>query len=280
MTRKILRALPIIVAMSFSSPLLSQEYRRATDDPDNVKDKIFTKKGRVELNLPDVGFVMNQAFITTYLLHGGITYYKDEEWGYGIEASYGLNDDKYERKCLETFYNDPLNRVEQECGTDGGEDKLDNQASNYGPAYMPIREIKYIVAANVVWNPVYGKQIFFTSGTSYFDIFLTAGGGVVISDYYEQLNELKNGQKARAKFKDGQGLEGGASTNESYAYGEAGRPDAQQQTHPFINLGLGQKYHFWKRMSFKVEFRNMTLLGTPDGFENLFAIWGGMGFRF
>src|SRR5690606_4573748 len=98
-TRNILRALPLVLTLAASGSVFGQEYLRATDDPDNVKNKIFTKKGRVELNLPDVGFVMNQAFITTYLIHGGISYYTSEEWGYGLEASFGLNQDKSERDC-------------------------------------------------------------------------------------------------------------------------------------------------------------------------------------
>ncbi len=121
------------------------------------------------------------------------------------------------------------------------------------------------------------------------------GGGVVMSDYYAQRTTLNNGKAPRATFNpDNENktaaecnanpnacpLDGGASSTEVNSYGEAGRPEPESQTNPFINLGVGQRFHFWKRMSIRAEFRNMLLLGTPDGFENYFAIWGGLGMRF
>jgi len=279
----------LFTLVSANSTLHAAEYLRATEDPDNVKRKEFPKKKKIELDLPDVGIILNQAFINTFLVHGGITYFKNEEWGYGIEASMAMNQDKAERECLETFYNDPDNYVDAECAAQGDEEKLsDAQISskaNYGPAYMPIREIRYIIAGNLVWNPVYGKQLVFMGMTNHFDVFLTMGAGLVFSDYYAQRNDLENGRKARATLiKDestGQeSLDGGASPSETNSYGAAGRPLVEQQTHPFINLGVGQKYHFMDRFSVKFEFRNMTLIGTPNGFENLIAVWAGLGTRF
>lgn len=261
------------------------DYQRATDDTDNVKEKLFTKKGRVELSLPDMGFVLNQSFITTYLLHVGATYYTSEEIGYNLEFSYGYNKNASERECLENFYNDPNDNVSAECGN-GGDLPDDGKEANYGPAYMPIREINYVLAGNLVWNPVYGKQLLALRATSYFDVFITMGGGVVMSTYYPESTKLRNGKNSRADYIEdannpaNNSLDGGASKSETDQYGEAGRPDSQSVTSPFINLGIGQKYHFWKRYSIKFEFRNMTLLGTPGGFENLFAIWTGLGIRF
>ncbi len=149
------------------------EYRRAVDDKDNVKDKLFTKKGRVELNLPDLGMVLNTAFVDTYLVHGGITYYRSEEWGFGLEGSMGLNRDRDERECLENFYNDPKNKITARNAV-----AVVNWITaplNYGPAYMPIREMKYIIAGNAVWNPLYGKQLLMLSATSYFVFFCHDG---------------------------------------------------------------------------------------------------------
>lgn len=268
------------------------EYRRATEDKDNVKEKLFPKKGRIELNLPNFGYVLNTAFVNTALLHGGITYYRSEEWGFSVEAAFGLNADRDERTCLESFYNDPKDELSEDCGDGSG---LNNRTSNYGPAYMPIREIKTIVSGNLVWNPVYGKQLLLLSATSYFDVFLTMGGGVVMSDYYAQRTELNNGKKPRAQYNsDNESksqaecsanpascpLDGGASTTETDSYGEAGRPAPEAQTNPFINIGIGQRFHFWKRFAVKFEFRDMILLGTPDGFENYFTLWTGLGVRF
>lgn len=265
------------------SPAYGQElYKRASDDKENVKSKLFTKKSRVELDLPDFGMILNQSLVTTYLVHGGLTYFKDEEWGYQLEGSYGFNTDEDERTCLETFYNKgERTDIAEECGDKGN--LPDDNSANYGPAYMPIREINYIVAANLVWNPVYGKQLFFLRATSYFDVFITMGGGVVMSTYYDKATELKNGKPSRADAVEQNGqvvIDGGAGKNETDLYGEDGRPDPTDETHFFLNLGIGQKFHFWERYSIKIEFRNMTLFGTPGGFENLFAIWSGLGIRF
>lgn len=268
----------ILISSLLTSSAFGAGYQRATEDKDNVKRKLFTKSRKLELSLPSAGLILNQSFIETFLIHGGLTYFSSESWGWGVEAALGLNVDKSERECLENFYNDPNDRVDAECGD--GSDLTDDGETNFGPAYMPIREINYIIAANAVWNPVYGKQIVFLSATSYFDVFLTMGAGLAFSDYYEQRTELNNGEKPRADYTDGRGLSGGASKDETDSYGEAGRPEPLAQTHPLINLGLGQKFHFWKRFSMRFEFRDMILLGTPGGFENLFALWGGVGMRF
>ena len=63
-------------------------------------------------------------------------------------------------------------------------------------------------------------------------------------------------------------------------YGEDGRPDFESETLPIINVGIGQKLHFNQSFSLKFELRDMILLGTETGFENLLALWGGLGFRF
>jgi outer membrane beta-barrel protein len=290
----------VSVSICVSTPAFAQsddfyddgEYRRAVEDKDNVKEKQFTKKSRFELNLPNVGWILNTAFVDTYVIHGGVTYYRSEEWGFAVEGAMGINRDRDERKCLETFYNDPRGNVSEECGDGSG---LDNQSSNYGPAYMPIREIKNIFAGNVVWTPVYGKQLLLLSATSYFDVFFTLGGGVIMSDYYAKRTELNNGRKPRAVYNaDNEGksqaecqqnpaactLDGGARTDETGSYGVDGRPVVESQTHPFINIGIGQRFHFWKRFSIRFEFRDMLMVGTEDGIENYFALWGGLGARF
>jgi outer membrane beta-barrel protein len=272
-----------------------EDYRRATEDPDNVKNKLFTKAKRVELSLLNFGSIINQSYLTTYLTHGGLTYYTSEEWGFSLEGSYGFNVDKNERHCIENFYNDPDRVLGSVCqGKEGepsaipdeGEENADRV--NYGPAYVPIREINYIVSVNAVWNPVYGKQLLALRSTSYFDVFFTAGLGMVASTYYPKSTKLRNGKNAKAVCNREEGQDegpcdfqgNGASKSQSDLYGKAGRPDPESQNNAMFNLGIGQKYHFWNRYSFKLEFRNMLLLGTPGGYENLFAIWGGFGARF
>jgi outer membrane beta-barrel protein len=255
---------------------------KAVETQENVRPKRFTKDGRVELNLPDLGFIMNQAFVNTYLIHGGLNYYTSETFGIGIEGTYAINQDRPERECLETFYNDPLNRISTECGAFGGEAEVDPQGrtSNYGPAYMPIRELNYLFAVNAIWTPIYGKQLLWLSQTNYFDLFFTGGLGLAMSTYYPKRTTLENGKTSRAVYTRDGVLEGGASPAETDSYGKEGRPTPESQTNPYLNIGFGQKYHFAKMFSVRFEIRNMTLLGTEDGFENLTALWGGLGMRF
>jgi outer membrane beta-barrel protein len=269
----------------------SASYRKSTEGDDVVKNKLYPKKGRIELNLPDVGVVLNQSYVTTLLIHGGINYYFSEVWGFGVEGVFASNKDKDERACIESFYNNPDKEGGAECDPAlEGKDISGSSRRNYGPAYVPIRELKYMLAANAVWNPVYGKQIVLLSATAYFDVFVTMGAGMAFSDYYPKATELRNGHPSRGTFpekgspEDTDANKPGAKLDArdeqgNLLYGPEGRPDVQSQSTFFVNFGVGQKYHFAKRFSFKVELRNYTLLGTESGFENFFTLWGGLGIR-
>ena len=72
----------------------------------------------------------------------------------------------------------------------------------------------------------------------------------------------------------------GATADEDFAYGVAGRPDPISGQHVALNLGIGQKFHFGGRFHIKVALRSTTLLGTEQGIESLFALYGGAGIRF
>ena len=294
-------ALAALTSMTLSSPASAQEpdnatsasYRKSTEGEDVVKNKIYPKKGRIELNLPDIGIVLNQSYIQTLIFHGGVNYYFNEVWGFGVEGVFASNKDKDERACIETFYNDPDKEGGPECdpGLSGEGAGASGSRRNYGPAYVPIRELKYMIAANAVWNPVYGKQIVLLSATAYFDVFVTMGAGMAFSDYYAKSTLLRNGKDSRGTFpekgsaEDTDANKPGAKPNETdpetgnLLYGPEGRPDVQPQSTFFVNFGIGQKYHFAKRFNFKVELRNYTLLGTESGFENFFTLWGGFGVR-
>lgn len=268
----------------FASPSLFAVggYKKATEDDEVVKNKLFPKKEKVEVNGPNFGAILNQSYVNTFLIHGGINYYSSELWGFGVEGAFALNQDKDARNCIENFYNDFAFSVDDECGPASGL----NGKANYGPAYVPIRETKYIIAGNAVYTPVYGKQLLFLSATSYFDLFFIFGAGVVISDYYPQQTDLKNGKTSRNKFYDpdqpdsASNVKPGAGADETTSYGIDGRPAPETSTSPMINVGIGQKYHFMKRFHIKAELRNYTLLATPTGFDNFFTLWGGFGVRF
>ncbi len=269
--------------------LYADDYVRATEDPDNVKNKIYPRSRKIEFGA-DFGAFLNQGFVNTMLLHFVATYFFSENWGGSVEYSIGMVSDKDERACIETFYNaNPDSKLVQSgavCkATDPNPEdfETDGNNSNYGPAYMPIREVTGLAALNLVWTPVYGKQLIFMSNTSFFDIFFTAGLGAAMSTFYPDSETLKDG-KTTSRCSATENEQGGGYTfdcgtrNEDYI-GKAGRPDPESSTLPIVNLGIGQKFHFGKRFSVKVELRNTTILGTPSAFENLVAVWGGLNLR-
>lgn len=263
-------------------------YRRAVQSKDNVKNKLYPRKERFELSVPNLGIILNQSYVQTQLLNAGLVYHLSSEWGVGLDFSMALNQDRPERICVESFYNDPDNQLGDPCGDVGALEELGprgvgagNRNANYGPAYVPIREIGNIISLSAVWVPVYGKQLVLKSSTSYFDLYFEFGGALVSSTYYPKMSTLLNGKPSRGQANaDGSLPEIGAEPDEAYAYGEEGRPGAESQSHVAINLGIGQKFHFARKFHVKLYLRNMTLLGTPNSFDNLFALFGGVGMRF
>ncbi len=276
------------------SPLEAADYKKATEGKEVVMGKLYPKSERFELSLPDVGIIMNQSYINTLLLGGSLTYFLSENLGFSFSGAIGQNSDKAERTCIESFYFDPSNEVGVACGEPGllaGADTVNNDGfPRYGPAYVPIREIQQVVMANVVWAPVYGKQLFLKSSTSYFDLFVELGLGFAASKFYEKRETLENGNVPRGTYIDpatndpviaaATNNKIGASVTDTNSYGIGGRPIPKDQGNVLLNLGIGQKFHFGKIFFVKVYIRNMTLLGTDQGFENLLTLHGAAGIRF
>jgi len=268
----------LIVSLLFIPSIgLSDNYKRATDDKDNVKNKLFTKDKKIELDLK-MGLVLNSSFVDTMLFNGGVSYFWSEEWGVLGEANLAVSSDKNERGCLETFYNDPSQQVGRECG-DGAD--WDDEA-NWGPAYMGIRELKSIVAVSAVWNPVYGKQIILLSGVGHFDLFIAMGGGLAMSDYYAKSPILLDGTTSRGSVTrdENDNITDQPGTNDESLTGIEGRPAVEAQTNVTAHFSIGQRFHFAKRFALLAELKNYTLLGTPSGFDNFFSLMGGIGIRF
>ncbi len=256
-------------------------YRKATEGNEVVMNKLYPKKKKFEL-AADGGKVLNQSYVDSYIAHLSGTYFMSEEWGFSADLGIVINKDKIERQCIETFYNDPKSIIGNECAATGNpdEDLAAGSDGNYGPAYVPIRELKYLIAGNAIWNPIYGKQIIGRAATSYFDLYLSFGGGVVMSSYYPQQEILKNDKYARGIFDSKNPANNpGATPDEDYAYGTAGRPDPISKISPMICGSVGQKYHFAKQFIFRIEVKNYILLATEEGFETFFTLWGGLGVR-
>ena len=272
----------ITLNFSFPDVLQAAAYRKATEGKEVVLNKLFPKKKKFEL-AADGGKILNQSYIDSYIGHFGGTYYPSEEWGYGADIGIAINSDKDERKCIETFYNDPEHRIKgAPCGSQGNpeEDLASGSEANYGPAYVPITELKYLITGMAYWNPIYGKQLLVRSATSYFDLFLAFGGGVAMLNFYPQQETLNNLKPARGSFTKGQdSTNPGCALGEENCYDVEGRPTPQAKTVPVIAAAIGQKYHFAKRFVFRVELKDYILLATEQGFETFFTLWGGLGVR-
>ena len=273
-------------------------YYRSEESPEFVQNKLYIKEHRFELNLPDVGLILNQAFIDSTVLHGSALYHVSETWGFGLDALYSSNQDKPERFCVENFYNDPLNLMPVACPAQGDNpqkylfDSKGNaiKGANFGPAYMPIREINMILLGTAVWSPFYGKQLALFSKTLYFDLFLTFGAGVTLSDFYPESLYLRDGNLSRGTVTaplPSTGCAAGANypgicpndPNLTSNIGSGGRPPSQSETLPTISFGIGQKFHFKERFNFHFEIRDYSFLSPTTGFTNIFTLWGGIGIR-
>jgi outer membrane beta-barrel protein len=262
-------------------------YKKATEGEDVIKNKLYPKKGKVELNGPNLGLILNQSYIDSYLINAGMNYFWSESWGMGAELSFVLNKDRYERYCVEHFYNDPDYEIADECGEPENLQGLpkdpNGSGGNYGPAYVNIREYNMLLTGNAIWNPIYGKEIFFLAAVVNFDVFVTMGGGLAMTTFYELDASLNNGKESRGNFPapgSTTGQRPGAEPNETDSYGKAGRPTPRKESKIFLDAGIGQKVHISQKLNFKAELRNHIVLGTPGGFDMFFTLWGGLGFRF
>jgi outer membrane beta-barrel protein len=284
----------ILLNLSFLSSftLFADPYRKAIETDENVKNKLFPKDGLWEFSGPSFGTILNQSYIDSYLIHFGLTYFTSERWGLSLEGAYAINTDKPERYCIEHFYNDPYEIVGATCLSPGEDPTHDLEVNglpvkgaSFGPAYVPIRELNYLVTGSFIWNPIYGKQLAFLSFTNYFDIFITGGIGATFSTFYPESLHLRNGTISRGPVPNT--ITGCPSSpgvcprdpNIDNLIGEGGRPDPISDISPTLTFGIGQKFHFKKRFHIKVEIRNYTLVGTEEGYEPFFALWAGFGFR-
>jgi outer membrane beta-barrel protein len=281
-----LKMLPLVMLLG-SMNAHGAAYTRASEGRKVVRGKLMPKARRIELNV-DGGLILNQSFVDTYLGHASLNYYFNEVWGIGLEGAVGANSDKSERECVESFYNNPQQLAGDSCPQEGVVEFP--TGGNYGPAYVRIRQIDTIILGNAIWSPVYGKQLFFLSGLLHFDLFFNFGGGVVMSTIYPKSTTTRvdgggAGRPTRtpadpaAVGSTAAELGIGCAQADEFCYGIEGRPDPLSETHPVINLGIGQKLLFNKRLGLKLELRDLLIIDSESGFENLFTFWGGLTLR-
>ena len=119
-----------ICALFFLSTLLVQEsaysfevHRKASEDNEVVKNKLFPKIGTSEASLPAMGMILNQSLVSSILIHGSLGYFIDETWGLHLEMTVSNNQDVSQRNCLENFYYDPFAVVDPDCALPSMEDE-------------------------------------------------------------------------------------------------------------------------------------------------------------
>jgi outer membrane beta-barrel protein len=263
-------------------------YQKAVDTNEVVMDKLFPKKGKTELDV-DAGVVLNSSYVQTFLVGASLTYYWSEEWGFGVTASAAVNQDKPERQCIESFYNDPNFALDSQCGDTGTLTEDPQGDANMGPAYVPIREPKYILTGDFVWNPIYGKQIVLLSATNYFDFYFKFGGGLTMSQYYPEQQNFPDGHPQRGTFCTKQTQKAGGctppaggnpGTTDDNLFGVAGRPVPLSENNVTLHLAVGQRFHFFKRFLIEGSLEDYTLVGTEQSYDNFLVIKGGFGVRF
>ena len=265
-------------------------YEKATEGSEVVMDKLYPKKKTVQLDLK-FGYFLTASYLNSFLANASLNYFWSENWGFSLEGNLVLNADKVERGCIETFYNDPNKVVSAPCSSNGGDLKDDpDEDANYGPAYVPIRKLNYILTGNFVWNPIYGKQILLLSATNYFEIYTAFGPGVAMSDFYpERLTLLNDANKsARAgdfcvkKIAANKGCDASKNpgTTDITQTGIDARPVPLAETTPLIHLALGQRFHFAKHFVLDASIEDYALIGTEQGFDNFLVLSGGLGYRF
>jgi outer membrane beta-barrel protein len=299
-----------------SSQAAQAEYRKSVEGSEVVKSKKYPRGGRLQINALQGGGILNQSFIDTTLINLGVTYHFNEWHSVNVEGFFGINKDRNERDCVENFfyntdraqgYAKKENKSSSPCAAEsqqmspGDYDPAVNPADevkpgslsdvdyeevkknkNYGPyrrkpAYVPIRQVNQMFNVNYQWTPVYGKALYFLSFVGYLDFFTNIGLGLTMSNYYPIREETASGLKIG-------GENGGQGTDKVGEFGIDGRPVAESQTSPTINLGIGNRFFFLKNFLVSVEVRNFTVIGgdAKGGTDimNFFAVWGGLGVMF
>ena len=141
--------LSLIISLLFTQSL-SAAYKKATEGKEVVLDKLYPKKGKIEIN-PSFGAILNQSYMQSFLVGGSIAYFWSETAGFNVDFQLSLNSDKSERTCIENFFWDPFKTAPTVCGAPEDMGPVDEEDfPRYGPAYVPIREINYIFSLSLI----------------------------------------------------------------------------------------------------------------------------------
>jgi hypothetical protein len=280
----LIRALLVVTCSAGAAAARADE--RAAPGDDVVLERLYPKARTLELGLGG-GLLLNPTFVETSLARLSVRYHWSETWGIGLDAAVARTRDRKERRCVETFYNDPLREAGAPCAAEDDADAPSaSDGVNLGPAYVPIRELRGMVALYGDYTLGYGKQILLLGGTSHFDLRLRFGGGAVVSDFYAE-RETVRGQPDRPSRGDPQGeggapkagVDAGERDGDGLLYGEEGRPEPRRETTPALYLGLAEELHFARRFFLSAELAAYAMTSAERGFEPFLVAELGLGVR-
>lgn len=287
---------PLAIALLGPMILSSQLPANSNVRYPTVMERKFTKSGRIEIQLPTLGYVLNQPLTESTLIEGGIEFHTSSKWSFGATIGFFLNSDRDERRCLENFFNDPKELVAEVCAKEGEESKplyqdgIEVPGANFGPIYLAVRELDFAATAYANWTPIYGKQISFASITTRFDLYTLFGAGLLVSTYYPESTNLRDQTLSRGPIPDDftsgcpSPTPGVCPSNSNYLslIGANGRPDPETLFDPIFRLGIGQKLHFGafgQDCHLKAEVQNLTIASDRLGLESFFILSLGLGLR-
>ncbi len=281
------------------------DYRKSVEGNEVVKGKFYPKTGRFQMNAAGGGLI-NQSFINTFLVGGSLTYHFEEWHAINFEVFAGISSDKADRTCIENFYLDedfakasgstikgpcPLKEpvpkdaslIAKGEGTPPEPELRGNKDDAYyasrapfakNAAYMGIRELNFLGAANYQWTPVYGKSLFFLSQVLYLDFYLNAGLGVAMSNFYPLKDKVIDEDGNSKPMKE-------VGTTDDKKYGKEGRPQPLSQTSPMGVFAIGSRFYMARKFILDVQLKNYSIIGEngqgSSDFSAPFAILGGVG---
>jgi hypothetical protein len=286
-----IRSLPRKLALALALPLLvcarpAAAGERAGDSDDVVLRRLYPKTRTVEVGA-GAGWLLNPTFVETSLATLRFRYHWSEAWGLGLDIGAARTRDRNERRCVETFYNDPLHEAGASCSADdGGASLEESEHVNLGPAYVPIRELRGLVALYGDYTLGYGKQILLLGATSHFDLRVRAGAGDVVSDFYEERRTVRGHPERPSRGDpDGDGgaakagVEPGEADGDGLLYGDEGRPAPRRETTPALYLGLAEELHVARRFFVSAELAAYAMTSAERGFEPFLVAELGLGLR-
>jgi outer membrane beta-barrel protein len=167
-----------------------------------VERKVFLKRRRFEV-MPYVGLDLNDAFFQHFFVGASAAYHLEDSFALELRGGFALGD----------LEKDSVRFVRVETGS------------------LPFDPPSLVAHADLdaVWAPIYGKLSLFGESILHFDTFLTAGGGIFVTERTDD---------------------------------PRGARDRVTNVNPSANIGVGQRYFINEWLVLRAELRNYTFLET------------------